>query len=340
MRILRLGADDARWDDYVGPRSGAATDLSAWRRAVTDAYGLRSWALAAEDGGRLAGVLGLFEASHPAFGRWLTTAPFGNDGGFFFDGEAARDALLAEADVLAAETGADHLLLRTRGPELPGFQVDRRYSCAVLDLSVGKDAVWDSALDSKTRNQVRRGQKEGFTVAAGPEQLPDFHRVLHEHMRDLGSPSHSLRYYEAVRERLGGRAEFLVVRDGARLAAGALVLRSGGVSMNIHTVALRRYNPRCPNYLLYWRMIEDACARGDRAFDMGRSEADGRNMAFKRNWGAVPVPLYYQYRMRGGAEIPRLDPRDARWSIATSVWRMLPLAVTERIGPGLMRGLL
>ena len=200
--------------------------------------------------------------------------------------------------------------------------------------------MWERALPAKTRNQVRRGMKEGFSVATGRDQVGAFHDVFHRHMRDLGWPAHGRRFYEAVLEHLGDRAEFLVVRDGRELVAGALLFTVNGTAMNYHTVSLRRFNRRCPNYLLYWRMIEGSCERGCTRFDMGRSEAGSQNLDFKENWGPEVVTLHYGYYLRRLREIPYVDPRNPRYSLPIAVWRRLPLAVTRRLGPRLMPGLL
>ncbi len=342
MRIVQFAAreDDARWDAYAQPRAGAMTDLSAWRRVAEDAYGLRSWFLAALDGDRVVGGLGLFEVRHAVFGHHLATAAFGNDGGFFYDGEEAKTALLAEAKALADRLDADYLLIRTRGPELEGFRADLRYRSAVIDLTGGRDAVWENTLRAKTRNQIRRGMQEGFTVESGHDRLAAFHEVFHRHMRDLGSPAHSLRFYESIVARLGDRVDFLVVRDGLDLVAGAMLCWVNDTAMNLHTVALQEYNRRCPNYLIYWKMIEASCARGCARVDMGRSEEGGPNHAVKLHWGAEAVALRYSYYLRKSAELPRLDHASPRYRLPIALWRRLPLFVSKRLGPRLIAGLI
>lgn len=341
MRVVELdeGGDALRWDGYVSPRTATVTDLAGWRRVLRDAYGVRSWFLAAEEGGSIRGVLGLYEARSPVFGRYLATAAFGNDGGLHYD-DGARDALLAEARELADRLDVDYLLVRTRGTALAGFRDDAHYRTAVVDLAGGAQAVWERALPAKTRNQVRRGMKEGFSVESGQDQLGPFHEVFHRHMRDLGSPAHGRRFYEAVLEHLGESADFLVVRDGRELVAGALLFTVNGTAMNYHTVSLRRFNRRCPNYLLYWRMIEASCGRGCTRFDMGRSESGSPNLDFKENWGPEVVTLHYNYYLRKRREIPYVDPRNPRYRLPIAAWRRVPLAVTRRLGPRLMPGLL
>jgi len=339
MRIARMDEADAqRWDEYVAPRTGTVTDLYAWRRVVQQAYGIRAHFLAAFDADRIVGTLGLFEITHPIFGHYLSTVVFGNDGGLHYDTPEARDALVAEAQQLTKDLGAGYLVIRRRSASLDGFEDDPQFRSAVIDLEGGAEAVWNR-LPSKTRNQVRRGQKEGFSVRTGADQVDAFYDVFHHHMRDLGSPAHGRDFYRAVLDQFGDRGEFIVVRDGERLVAGALLFRHSGTATNYHTVALHRFNRRCANYLLYWSMIESSSKRGDRWFDMGRSRAGSSQLAFKENWGPDIVPLHYNYFLGSAAHIPNLNPANPAFRFQIAVWQRLPLFVTKRLGPRLISGL-
>ena len=340
MQVIAVGNDHwaERWAAYVEARTSSVPDLIQWRQVVDDAYGVASHFLAAVDGERVVGTLGMFEIKHSLFGHYLVTAVFGNDGGLYFDDPIAKDALVVEARALATRLGVSYLLIRTRGVALDGFRDDLRYHGAVLDLEGGAESVWDR-LPSKTRNQVRRGMKEGFVVESGPAQRDAFYEVFHRHMRDLGSPAHSRAYYEAIARHVGERADFITVRDGDVTVAGALLFTINGTAMNYHTVSLREYNRRCPNYLIYWHMIETSCKRGCRQFDMGRSQADSSNLSFKLNWGPREVALDYNYFLLTLKEVPYLDPRNSKFRIATAMWRRMPLALTKAIGPRLITGL-
>jgi serine/alanine adding enzyme len=275
---------------------------------------------------------------HPLFGHYLTTAAFGNDGGFHFENESARDLLVEEAKRIAEQRGVTYLLIRSRDQTLPGFEVDQHYRAAVIDLRDGGETLW-KRLPAKTRNQVRRGQKENFSIATGNEQVDAFFEVFHHHMRDLGSPAHSRKYYECITRHLGEKAEFIVVRDGSDLVAGALLCRVNETAMNLHTVSLREYNRRCPNYLLYWHMIESSANAGCKWFDMGRSRADSPQLHFKANWNPREVTLDYNYLLRTLKEIPDLDPRNAKFRLQIALWKQMPLAVTKLVGPRLIPGL-
>ncbi len=340
MHLLRMDPSmESRWDEYVEQRTSTVTDLSGWRHVVRKTYGIQSHFFAVEDNGAIIGTLGLYEFRHPLFGHYLTTAAFATDGGLHYDSNAACDLLIDEAKRLADELRVSYLLIRTRGLPIEGYTHDRGFRTAVLDLRPGADMVWSKTLPGKTRNQVRRGIKEGFTVHSGHDQLPYFHRVFHTHMRDLGSPAHSEAFYRNIVTFLGARAQFIVVRESRNLIAGALLFEINGTTMNYHTVSLKKYNSRCPNYLLYWTMIQDSCDRGNTRFDMGRSLADSSNLKFKQNWGVQVVALNYDYYLRKRTDTPDMNPQNPRYQLPIAIWKKLPLSVTGALGPWLIRGI-
>ncbi|MCC6805849.1 MAG: FemAB family PEP-CTERM system-associated protein [Deltaproteobacteria bacterium] len=337
MRIERLSeVDGVRWDAWVKPRTRTATDLDAWRNIVRETYGMGSYFLVAIDAGEIQGALALYEVRHRIFGHYLTTAPFANDGGLIYESRAARDALLAEAKRLCNAQGAAYALIRTAGEDLPNYVPHHHYRTAIIDLRGGPEALW-KRLPAKTRNQVRRGQKESFTISQG--DIDGFFEVFHEHMRDLGSPAHPRRYYRAIAKHLGGIARFFVVRDGALPVAGAMVFALNDTVANLHTVALREHNRRCPNYLLYWHMLETAAREGYARFDMGRSVEGSSNLHFKENWGPEISPLSYNFHLQTAPAVPFSDPRNPVYRLPIAVWRKLPLAVTRLLGPHIINGL-
>lgn len=331
--------DGNRWDAYVGKQTSTVTDLWAWRQVVKETCTIGSLFLLAIESDRIVGGLGLFEVRHAFFGHYLTTAPFSNDGGLYFDNNKVRDALLQKSKQIANRLDVDYLLIRTRLEALDGFEVDKHYQTALIDLSSGSQEIWNKLLPSKTRNQVRRGMNEKFSIETGHEQLFSFFEVYHQAIRDLGSPAHDIRFYQSLIQRLGDNAEFYVVRDGHSLVGGALLFWINGTAMNYHTIVLHKYNRRCPNYLLYWKMIEASCKRRCTCFDMGRSVVGSSNLAFKMNWSPKPLPLFYNYYLRKLKKMPYIDPRNPRYRIPIEIWKRLPVCVSKKIGTLLISGI-
>ncbi len=328
-----------KWNHAASQLGRSVMDFYEWSKVVQEAYGIKSHMLMAEEKAAPVAFLALFEIRHPIFGHYLVTAPFGTDGGMISKSDAAIEPLSKAAASLADSLNVDYLLIRTRSTKLPGYVLESRYQTALLDLRQGEDHIWNKEIDPTTRNHIRKGMKQNFELRQGADQLPVFFDVFHQHMRDLGSPAHSYSFYESILRHFPNHTDIYVLRDGARAIAAALTFSINGIVSNLHTVALKSYNPRCPNYLIYWNMIQKAVASGAHTFDMGRSVEGGKNMAFKKQWGAKPVTLSYNYYLRRGTEVPFLDPRNAKYRLAIEAWRMTPVFLTKRIGPLLISGL-
>jgi FemAB-related protein (PEP-CTERM system-associated) len=96
---------------------------------------------------------------------------------------------------------------------------------------------------------------------------------------------------------------------------------------------------RYGNDFMYWEVMRRAAARGYRLFDYGRSKLGTGSFAFKKNWGFVPEPLQYRFRLAPGAAIPDLNPLNPKFRLFIAAWKRLPLPVANAIGPHIVRGL-
>jgi CelD/BcsL family acetyltransferase involved in cellulose biosynthesis len=160
--------------------------------------------------------------------------------------------------------------------------------------------------------------------------------VFAANMRDLGSPVHGRPFLRAVLEAFGPRARLLVARRAGRPVGGLLALLHGDTCYVPWASSLRAEAAHCPNMLLYWDVLRQACRDGFRRFDFGRSTRDSGTYRFKRQWGAAEVPLYwYRLPLRGQAPAP--PGEDERLAFAGRLWRRLPLGLTRWLGPRLRR---
>jgi hypothetical protein len=93
------------------------------------------------------------------------------------------------------------------------------------------------------------------------------------------------------------------------------------------------------NMLLYWTVIREAMRRGYKTFSFGRSSEDSGTFTFKKNWGARPVPLPYHYLLPAGRSLPEASGDSALHTRVSEAWKHLPVGVTARVGPRLVRWL-
>ena len=332
--------DDATWDAFVGCHAYASAYLYAgWPRLIGRAFGHEIRMLAADSGGSIAGVLPLVIMRSRLFGRFAISLPFLNAGGLLADHPDAADALVNAAVRVAQDAHADYLELRHTSRLCPGL-LERRHRVAMaLDLQDSAERQWD-VLDRKVRNQVRKAEKSGLTAAAGGVDLLDgFYDVFSRNMRDLGTPVFPLALFREAVTTYPDLTTVTCVYKGEQPVASAIVHRRGEWAEVIWGSALREFNPFCANVFLYWQLIRTAIAQRCRTFEFGRCAPGEGTFHFKRQWGAEPQPLVWEYWTKSGTIDFDASPRNPRYARAVAAWRRLPLSLTTAIGPRIVRSI-
>lgn len=311
-----------------------------WLSILNEAMGQTPYAVEAVCEGRTVGFLCLAYVHTRLFGRYLVSLPYVNSGGVIATDRATEAALTDQAVALANELSVRYLELRNEGeqehPSLSHRRTDKVHMR--LDLPTTGAALWEQ-IPSKVRNQVRKGQKAGFTIHWGRlELLEDFYVVFSQNMRDLGTPTFGRGLFAAILREFGSAAELCVVRSAGRPIAGALLLNGKGVAEVPSASSLKEYNPTCANMLLYWNLLERAAEQHQEVFDFGRSNIDSATCRFKKQWGAQPFPADWQYYVRDGApsDMRKDNPKYRR---VIAVWKRLPVGLTRWLGPMIVRGI-
>ena len=310
-----------------------------WLTVITRAYGHDPLYLTAADGGEPCGVLPAFVVRRPLFGTVITSMPFLDSGGPCSPSPAV-DALLVER-LIAEGRRRRARLVELRCANRLEIDAEPLESKVNMTLPLGDpDEVW-RRFDKSVRNQIRKAERAGLTVeCGGGDSLAAFYDTLVERMHDLGSPVHGFAFLRQVIDVLGPLARIaLVKKDGATV--GGLVALTFKDRMVVPWAACRKeYFPLCPNMLLYWDTIKQACAEGFTRFDFGRSTRQSGTYRFKRQWGAEEEPLFW-YRIALEAHQERSETSmQAGPEWLARMWQQLPLSVTRQVGPQLRRYLI
>lgn len=333
--IERYEGTTAEWDAFVRECQGwSHCHLYGWRSIMEEVLGHECIYLAAlDEDGRLDGVLPLVRVRSVLFGHYLVSMPFLNYGGPL-GSERAVVALADHAADRARRERVKLLELRSRQPLPLDMPVSHRKITVVLDLSGGREAVW-KALGGKLRSQIRRPQKEEVEVRFGLDQCGPFHEVFARHMRDLGTPAQPIELFEAIARTFPDDAWFGCAWLDGRPVAGGAGFRWGDELEMTWASSLVEHKRIAPNMLLYWSFMERAMEAGVRVFNFGRCTPGGGTHRFKQQWGSRDEPLWWYDLSTTGARTPSGD--DATYAWGSRLWRRLPLAVANSLGPRIVR---
>jgi serine/alanine adding enzyme len=336
LTVARYEGGEQEWDGFARTQLGYTHfHRLRWRTLITKVFGHECIYLAARDESRtMVGVLPLVRVRSVVFGHYLVSMPFVNYGGPLGN-EVATRALVDEAVALADAQNVKLLELRSRVPLQIPLNSSHRKITVVLELPSTSRELFKS-LDAKVRSQVRRPQKEGASVRFGREEIPAFFRVFSRHMRDLGTPTLPLRFFEEVATQFPHDSIFGCTYIKGEPVAAACGFRFGDEFEMSWASSLRAYNREAPNMLLYWTCMETAIAEGATLFNFGRCTPGTGTHRFKMQWGGREEPLWwYGFAASAGVTTPSPHDRAFRWG--PRIWQRLPISIATTIGPSIVR---
>jgi FemAB-related protein (PEP-CTERM system-associated) len=338
--VVRADACADAADAYVAAhRLGTTYHRAAWLEVIRKAFGHETMHLVAESGGQVAGVLPLVFFKSRLFGAFAVSMPFLNYGGILADGPDCERALLERAIEETQRMGGTHLELRHTRQHFGDLPSKRHKVAMELPLGGTVEQQWD-ALDKKVRNQVRKAEKSDVAIVEGDADLLDgFYAVFARNMRDLGTPVYSARLFREVLATFPNHSRvFVATFQGRPIAASVVHWYRHRIEVPWAS-SLREFNPLCANVLLYWHMLRFAVKQGFSTFDFGRSTPGEGTYHFKKQWGAIPRELVWEYWMASGQVLPNLNPKNPAYARAIRVWQRLPVRLATLLGPAVVRNI-
>jgi FemAB-related protein (PEP-CTERM system-associated) len=327
------------WNAFIEASSKAVfAHHLGWKRVVEETFGHQPFYLMAYRQNQVVGILPLFLIKSIFFENYLVTGPYLTFGGMISIDEHTASALVKRATQIARETKASYIEVRNDQvyPQLP-FTKDFYYTL-ILDLSSGEEKIWNAKVKPATRRNVRKAQQSGLEIVEGKEFIDQFIQINAVNMHRLGSPAHGQRFFYNIL-RFFPNASLLMVRHQQELVGGTLLVSFKDTMLMPWVGSLEKYFELRPNNLIYWGAIQLAIRQGFRFFDFGRSKFDSGTFRFKAQYGAEPVPLFYQYQLTRTRRMPDVDPDAPQYRKLIEIWKRLPRPAANLIGPLIIRGI-
>lgn len=323
------------WNKYLHaqPQSNMY-QLLGWKTVFERVFGYKQHYLLALNGDETPhGVLPLFQMTDIFRRKYLVSNPFSNFAGICANDAQTENLLLDAAIEKTNTSGAQYAEFRQlQTPlerELPSKS---SFVTLMLNLPSDPDVLWKK-ISSRNRNKIRKAEKSGLEMDFGMHYLADFHKVYSINLRHLGTPIFPLRMFKAVAEVFAENVELLVLKMNDEVVSGMFLFKFKDTISEPWVASLREYNRIYVNNYLYWKAIEYGCQQGFKRFDFGRSTVDTGTYDFKLQWGAEPVQLHYHYHLNAAREIPVVDAKNNKYQKAIDLWKRLPLALTNFVGP-------
>lgn len=335
MKIVRLSPDQkSAWDAFVlAHPEGTFFHRSGWADVISQSFGHKTHYLMAMRGSEIRGILPLTEINSRIFGRSLIANAFCVYGGPLCLDQDADEVLDQAAWEIARERNISVLEYRSRTRVRPDWVVkDGVYVTFRKSLSASNDDNM-KAIPRKQRAMVRKALDRGLSGVL--DQTSDrFFSMYSESVRNLGTPVFSPKYFKQLMHEFGSDCEIVTIEhEGQPVSSVMNFYYKGEVNPYYGggTLAARHL---AANDFMYWDVMRRAVDdRGCSLFDFGRSKVGTGAFSFKKNWGFVPEPLNYEFKLASGVEVPDINPLNPKYRLMVATWQRLPLWLANRIGP-------
>ncbi|WP_128892741.1 FemAB family XrtA/PEP-CTERM system-associated protein [Erythrobacter sp. HKB08] len=330
----------ARLEAFVRDMEGSVFHRPAWLKAVEAGTGQRALGLVAEKAGMVTGWLPLTLAHSPVFGRALVSSGFGVGGGPLATSKQTRFALCEAASELAVRQSCAEVEVRSGDTPASWHRWSDKHCNFARDLSDYDEAEL-LAIPRKQRAEVRKSLKNDLEIVVGngEDDRAAHYAVYAASVHNLGTPVFPRSLFDAMLDAFGDNADILTVRHGGDAVASVLSLYHAGTVMPFWGGGIFAARGLRANERMYYELMLHARRKGCTRFDFGRSKTGSGPHSYKKNWGFEPQPLTYSRWAAPGAPARNTDPTSDTNSRLSELWKRLPPAVANRLGPPIAKGL-
>lgn len=338
---VEICKDPAKWDAFVESQPSAHNyHRWCWKEIIEKTFGHKSYYLAAHHNETIQGVLPIVELKSRLFGHSLVSVPFFSYGGLLTRTPEAQQYLLQETARLAVKLNVDHVEIRQGDPADIEWRDTVPKVAMGLTLPQSTDELWKS-LSSRLRNKLRNARKAGFSVRVGGlEDLPLFYPIFAANMRNLGTPVYSKKLFKNFSCLATPDIRILTLLADTQPIASAILTPFRDTVEMPWCASLPEWRRQYSHDYLYWSILEWSSQQGYNRVDFGRCTPGSGNHSFKQHWGCEERPLHWYFWLRPGmSTVPQLRPDNPRYQLAVRCWKHLPLFVTNRLGPLVVRSI-
>ncbi len=328
------------WESYVKNHPyGIIYHLPAWKEVLEESFNYNPFYIFAKDEtGKLCGILPLFQVKSLITGNRMVSLPFSYICGPIADSEFVEKEMLKEAEKICCERGCKYMETRDIKPKNVDLEVSNYFSTYVVNLSSDVDSVW-KRMERDIKRGIGKAGNGGLNVIPEKniENLTVFNELNQKTHKKVGVPAHPFIFLKNIYQKMQENMELYLAEIGGKIIAGVFTLNFKDTILYAYGASDEKYLKYYPNNLLIWKAIEDGCKNGYKYFDFGRASQDNIGLIeFKKRWGSEEKKLFYYYYPK---KIKTLSTNreSSKYKIATSVWKKMPVQLSESLSNILLK---
>ncbi|MBW2998809.1 GNAT family N-acetyltransferase, partial [Candidatus Woesearchaeota archaeon] len=199
---------------------------------------------------------------------------------------------------------------------------------------VDEEKLW-AGFDKKLRNAIRKSEKFNLEADNGIKYFDDFYKIFQTNMRDLGTPVDSKKFFNNLIKNNKDKVDIFVTKKDGEVISAIFLIKNQNILKSEWASSYRKYFGMNSAQFTYWECIKHYCKEFE-YFDFGRSMKGEGTYNFKKKFSPEIICLHYIYHLNKG-DMPNLRKDNLKRRIFSSIWKKLPLLITNRLGPIIRR---
>jgi FemAB-related protein (PEP-CTERM system-associated) len=331
-------SDFFHWDAYVQEHPESTFFHKAgWKTVLESSFGHNCHYLIAKQEDKVCGVLPLGRVKSALFGDALISTPFCVYGGVIANSDLVASELERKACELADTLQVDYLELRNKKQRHADWPSKDMY--VYFRKEINEDAEENlKAIPRKQRAVVRKGIKATLDVS-NEKNLDDLYFAYSSSVRNLGTPVFSKKYFENLLSVFGEDCGVTTISKENETISSVLSFYFKDEVLPYYGGGTDAARYLKANDFMYWDLMRKSGEQGVNYFDYGRSKQGAGSYSFKKNWGFVAEPLFYEYYLVKSKSVPEVNPNNPKYKYFINAWRRLPLGLANFLGPFISRSL-
>jgi Acetyltransferase (GNAT) domain len=301
---------ESEWEELAALcESATFFHTPAWANIVCEAnpgYEVATWATRLANGTRLIFPLVSTWRESRSGARGYESTPLFAYGGPICDGPVDQADLGRVLEDALHSQKLQGYSMRLIGN--PHFQLtlgkpfaSRAGSTQVIDLRSGLETI-RSRYNKMQKRAVKTAERARVTIRAAStlKDWETYYSLYQESVTRWGesaTSSHPWRLFDAMHRHQNDAVRLWLAEVDGEACAGAIVLYARSIACYWHGASTERHAKQMGSKLLHDRIIEDACARGLRTYDLLSSGNHEGVARFKASLGATSIEFaHYDWR--------------------------------------------